>query len=267
VKMGEGRPILVAIVDDHLIVSGGLEDRLRADGFEVLPPVTAVENLGSVGDVVVCDMHLPGRRGANAVRYLIERGARVLATSGVALDEEVLDAIAAGACGYVEKTASWPAYAGAIRAVAAGSHHLSAELARFLLDDVQRRRLDKDELGRLEQDVLRCFADGVRPGSIGVESLGRALGRIWEACARRRERYQPTPRERALMELAAAGMRHDEIAERMGISPQTVPGMLKSIKSKYLKVHPDAPGDVHPLTAAARWAWELGAGRRPGRAR
>src|SRR5713226_3460526 len=67
--------------------------------------ITAVEMLDATGDMVVCDLRLPGRSGPDAIAFLTQRGCRVLATSGVAKPEEILDAIAAGARGFVPKTA------------------------------------------------------------------------------------------------------------------------------------------------------------------
>ena len=90
---------VVTIVDDHPITGAGIAAQLRQQGFDVAAVVTAVEMLDATGDMVVCDLRLPGRSGPDAVAFLAQRGCQVLATSGVAGQEEILDVVAAGAAG------------------------------------------------------------------------------------------------------------------------------------------------------------------------
>jgi DNA-binding NarL/FixJ family response regulator len=96
--------IKVAVVEDHPITRSGLAAYLHLAGCAVVSQENAVETLAELRpppEVVVCDLHLPGRSGASAIAYLTELGTIVLATSGVAKPEEVLDAIAAGAHGFL----------------------------------------------------------------------------------------------------------------------------------------------------------------------
>ncbi|HZR50814.1 MAG TPA: hypothetical protein VFB06_15010, partial [Streptosporangiaceae bacterium] len=55
------------------------------------------------------------------------------------------------------------------------------------------------------------------------------------------------------------GCGHKEAAARMSITTLTVAGYLKSIKGKYLAVHPGVPESISPLAVARRWAdeWPL----------
>ena len=124
----------VAIVDDHPLTTEGLLTRLEAAGLLVLACVAAVEYVPFElsPDVVVCDMRLPGRSGASAIGFLSERGVRILAMSGVATAEEVLDTLVAGASSFVPKTAASPTFVAAVRSVAAGSRYLTAEVAHYL---------------------------------------------------------------------------------------------------------------------------------------
>jgi DNA-binding NarL/FixJ family response regulator len=259
-------PVTAAIVDDHPIATEGLERLLRESGFRVLPRATAVEHLEGEADVVVCDLHLPGRSGAGAISHLVARGYRVLATSGVAGREEVLDVVAAGARGYIPKTAAAAVFVHAVGQVAAGSHYVSAELANHLRGDAELRRLDVADIDALGHEVLRCFEQGDLADEVAVQlSVSRArldaiLAGIWDAAARRRRRGMPSPRERDVMRLVVRGLSHKQIAADLSIALLTVPTYLNAIKVKYLASHPHAQEQIAPLTAARLWAVELGIG-------
>lgn len=254
----------VVIIDDHPLTGVGIAAQLSREGFTVAAVLTAVEKLTAPGDIVVCDLRLPGRSGPEAVAFLAERGCRVLATSGVAMPEEILDAIAAGARGFVPKTAPVPVFMRAINDVARLSRFVSAELAHLILADAELRPLGPGDLGDLERAVLRRFelgddADEVAAGlALSGEAFTGALSAIWDRATARRALLRPSPRERQLMSLIAQGCTHKEAAARMSIAVITVSGYLKSVKEKYLATHPDMPGSVSPLTAARRWAEEAG---------
>jgi DNA-binding NarL/FixJ family response regulator len=256
----------VAVVEDHPLTGEGIAARLSQAGFSVLAVVTAVENLHCEPSVVLCDLRLPGRSGADAIGFLTGHGHRVLATSGVARREEVLDVIANGACGFVAKVLPPAALVRAVREVAAGSFFMSAELAGFILADAERRPLPAGDIGALERTALNRFQQGDLADEVAAylgiqrELLDGLLASIRDAAARRRRKLMPSPRERQLMRLVAEGLTHKEAASRMSITLSTVPDYLKSIKAKYLATHPEVPEYVAPLTAARKWAEELGLG-------
>jgi DNA-binding NarL/FixJ family response regulator len=259
-------PVRVAIVDDHPIVIDSLRGRLLDAGFEVQSTHATVEDpdLDVAVDVVVCDLRLPGRSGSEAIAYLVERQATVLAVSGVAQVDVVLDAIAAGARGFVSKAAAGRTFVEAVAAIAAGSVFVTAEVANWLREDVDRRPLASDDIGGLEKEVLRRFEQGDLSAEVAAdigfdaERFEALLAAIWERAARRRREHMPTERERELMGLVAAGLSHRDAATRMYIAVATVPDKLKTIKAKYLVTHPDEPADIPPKLAASRWARELG---------
>jgi DNA-binding NarL/FixJ family response regulator len=259
------RPPLVAIIDEHPITAVGIAVKLAEQGFAVAGVATAVESLTAPCDAVVCDLRLPGRSGAAAIAFLVGRGHRVLATSGVAGNEEVLDVIASGARGYVAKTAPVAAFMQAVRDVLEASYFVSAELASLLIGDAGLRPLGTDDLGDTELAVLRQFEKGfsAREVSAALElpagALSEVLSVVWARATDRRARLRPTPRERQLMFLITDGCSHKEAAAKMSISTLTVAGYLKIIKGKYLAAHPQAPSSITPLTAARRWAEEMGA--------
>ncbi|MEU0516851.1 response regulator [Streptosporangium sp. NPDC006007] len=258
---------LVGIVDDHLIVSYPLADALRQAGYRVLEPVTAVEALaaGHPGDVAVCDHSLPeGRMGAEAVAHLTAEGWRVLSTSGVAGREQVLDVVAAGAWGYVEKRfTTHREYVHAVGVVSSGRHYVSALLAAFLLDDAEARPLERADLSVGQRTVLRALAEGdseeeilagLRMDPVRLES---ALAGAFILAGRRRRVNRLSPRE--LDVVAAVGCRGlglKETARELGIRPGTVADHLEASKRKYLASHPGEK-NLSPRAAALRWVIEL----------
>jgi len=262
--MSEIRRPAVAIVDEHPITAAGIAAKLGEHGYAVAGVAVTVESLVCAGDAVVCELRLPGRSGPDAVAFLAERGHRVLATSGVAGPEEILDVIASGARGFVAKTASIPEFMRAIRDVTDLSYFVSPELAYLVLTDARLRPLGLDDIGATERAVLRQFekggtaVDAAAALGMSASALADSLSVVWARARSRRARLRPTPRERQLMALVARGCSHKEAAAQMSITALTVAGYLKSIKGKYLAIHPDIPESIAPLAAARRWAEETG---------
>jgi DNA-binding NarL/FixJ family response regulator len=254
----------VAIVDGYPITAVGIAAKLTEHGFAVAGVAATVESLATVSDGVVCDLRLTGRSGPDAVTFLVERGHRVLATSGVAGPEEILDVIASGARGFVAKTAPVPTFMQAIDDVIELSYFVSPELASLVLTDAELRPLAVGDIGVTERAVLRHLEKGETAREtaaalgMSVGELADALAMVWARARARRARLRPTPRERQLMTLVACGCSHKEAAAQMSITTLTVAGYLKSIKGKYLATHPEVPESIAPLTAARRWAGETG---------
>ncbi|CAO5156560.1 Response regulator containing a CheY-like receiver domain and an HTH DNA-binding domain [Frankia sp. AiPs1] len=264
-----GRPVSVAIVEDHPITTESLAARFAGAGFSVLAPAPRLEDLdpAAAPDVVVCDLHLPGLSGAAAVAELHGRGLLVLATSGVATPDEVLDAIAARAHGFVDKAAPSHQFVPAVTAVAAGSYHVSTRLAGFLLEDSLRRPLSRNEIDNTERNLLRGLAQGdlldelCAERDLSAPAAHHHLDRIFDAARRRRRLHRPSPREAEVMVLIGCrGLTYREAAREMNIRESVVADYLRTARTKYLASHPDAAPSIPPSTAAALWARELGFG-------
>jgi DNA-binding NarL/FixJ family response regulator len=281
VSAGEPR-ITVAIVDDHPMSAEGLATRLGAAGLAVIATAGDVESFvadttRAAGpppvahpDVVVCDLRLPGLSLGQAVAHLVRDGHRVLATSGWASPDIVLEAVAHGARGYLPKENPTEQFAEAVREVARHGHHISVQLASHLRADVGCRPLGQDDLSRSERRILDACADGDRFGELaarmGMSQAGvrDSLARIFAAARQRRHdpRYRPTPREEEVMILAGCtGMSDRRIARQLGgLSEDTVTRHLSHLKEKYQRTHPEEAEAVRmsPRAIASQWARDFG---------
>lgn len=185
----------VAVVEDHPLFRAVVVDVLRqTPDLRVIAAGPSIDELGPIDDpapdVVLFDLHVPGRSGADGVRFLSERGISVLVVSASAHRDDVLDAIAAGASGYLTKDADGPELVGAVREVAAGRSHVSPTLAGYLMHG--KRRDPAHELTEREREVLALLAGGETDQEIAgmlcisVRTVRSHLDRIRAKTGRRR---------------------------------------------------------------------------------
>src|SRR5207247_6026582 len=115
------------LVDDHALFRRGLGRLLEREGFEIAGE--AANGRAAVAlaaelepDVIVMDLSMPVMGGVEAITQIVDRDpdARVLVLTISAGEDEVLDALHAGACGYVLKDAAPAEIAAGVRAAAVG---------------------------------------------------------------------------------------------------------------------------------------------------
>lgn len=156
--------IRVLIADDHLVFRMGLRSLLNNErdivvAGEATTGAQTIEKFKELQpDVVVLDLRMPDGGGLGALTAMQEsRGnAKVLVLSSYANEEEVYQALQAGACGYVLKDAGRDELVGAIRKVHAGGQWIQPSLRPILAG-----REDRTELTSRELEVLRLMVRGL----------------------------------------------------------------------------------------------------------
>jgi DNA-binding NarL/FixJ family response regulator len=161
---GNGRPLRLAIVDDHPIARYGVEQVFDScnDVAVVCSAGSLAELAGSAADpdVIILDLYLggPGRVATASIADLTRR-CPVLVMSASALRADALAAIRAGAAGYLVKQATGDSFREAVATVAAGGFYLSPQLADLIDADRQLGRV-RSALAPREEETLRYIAQG-----------------------------------------------------------------------------------------------------------
>jgi DNA-binding NarL/FixJ family response regulator len=209
---GAGRgsePIRTLIVDDHALFRRGLEIVLvtepdievvgeAADGAE------AVERAGeSLPDVVLMDIRMPRSNGIEACRSIkdVAPSARIIILTMSDEEEDLFDAIKAGASGYLLKDIPLDQVAEAVRSVHGGQSLINPSMAGKLLTEFA-------SIARRETEEL--------PREVPAPKL--------------------TDREMQVLKLVARGMNNRDIAKELFISDNTVKNHVRNILEK-LQIH------------------------------
>jgi DNA-binding NarL/FixJ family response regulator len=187
------------VVDDHELFRRGLIGLLEERGIEVAGEAAlaadAIRLAADIGQcVVLMDLSMPGMSGIEAMQRLAAAAplARALALTVLADDQHVIEALLAGACGYVVKDATIDQIVEGIWAASRGESVISPRIASRLV-----RRLR-------EPDTVEAMLTG---------------GEL-------------TPRELEVLELLARGLDNSEIARALYLSRHTVKNHVSSILIK-----------------------------------
>ncbi len=201
----DGSGIRVMVVDDHPMWRDAVERDLQAAGFEVVGvAANGTEALARFPacrpQVVVLDLQIPGPNGVEVTAEVLQQdpSARVLILSASGEQQDVLDAVKAGATGYLVKSASRSELLDAVLRVSQGDTVFTPGLAGLVLGEFRRLNEGGQE------------ADPSQP----------AL----------------TERETEVLRMVAKGMSYKQIAERLVLSHRTVQNHVQNTLRK-LQMH------------------------------
>jgi DNA-binding NarL/FixJ family response regulator len=257
-------PLRVLVVDDHPIWRHGVATGLEEAGFAVA---------GTAGDgaqalrvaaatrpgVVLLDLNLPDMSGAEVTRRLLaaDPAVRVLILSASGERQDVLDAVTAGATGYLVKSAHFSELLSAVRSTAAGEAVFTPGLAGLVLGEYRRLAAGAGTgpgVGRAGEGTGRGGQRGregqggqapaAGPGTAGQPARSTGTG---EAPATPRL----TDRETEVLRLVAKGMTYPQIAALLVLSPRTVQNHVQNTLIKL---------QLHNKAQLVRYALEQGIG-------
>ena len=167
-----GEIIKILIADDHAIVRTGLSALIEVEADlelagQAVNGQEAVEKFRSLKpDVVLMDLIMPVLGGIEAIKEIIEidQNARILVLTSFMEEEKVIQAIKAGALGYLLKDSSPDELVTGIRAIYEGEPYLHPSMTRVLMKDVSTDNNETDItqiLSERELDVLLLIAQGL----------------------------------------------------------------------------------------------------------
>ena len=176
-QIPDGR-IRVMLVDDHEMMRDGLREALqRAGNYEVVGEagdgVEAVRAAQSLRpDVIIMDVMMPLKNGIDACREIMEvlPETRVLMVTAATERDAVIEAVAAGATGYLEKYSGMAKLLRTVRDVAEGEHRIPGDVIRRVFAGFRTGAPQPaHELNRLtarEREILTLFAQGLSYAAI-----------------------------------------------------------------------------------------------------
>jgi DNA-binding NarL/FixJ family response regulator len=168
-------PIRVMVVDDHPMWRDAVARDLAEAGYDVVATAAdgakALRVTGAARpDVVVLDLQLPDMSGVEVTRGLraTHPSVRVLVLSASGEQQDVLDAVKAGAVGYLLKSAARAEFLDAVRRTADGDAVFTPGLAALILGEFRRLAAapdrdggDAPRLSERETEILRMVATGL----------------------------------------------------------------------------------------------------------
>jgi DNA-binding NarL/FixJ family response regulator len=175
------RPLRVLLVDDHALVRAAVATTLNRASIDVVGEAASAEaGLEEASrlepDLVLLDIDLPGRPGASIVGELRAAlpGTKVVMLTVSTRRADLVEAIAAGASGYLTKDMSPDALVRAVIGVAAGDMAMSRPATEALAREAAPPATDPGRIGDLtprEREILDLLVEGLTDRTIG-ERLG-----------------------------------------------------------------------------------------------
>lgn len=166
--------IRVLLVDDHTLFRSGIKSLLqRNEDFDVVGEagdgLEGIKRARSLQpDIVLLDLHMPGVSGLEAVKVMAEEipEVHVLMLTVSEDAQDLMDALRAGASGYLLKNIETDTLVDAIRRAAQGESIISPQMTAKLIQGVRNQprsvpaEIARDRFSPRERDILECLALG-----------------------------------------------------------------------------------------------------------
>ena len=174
-------PLRILLVDDHALVRSAVRQALAADDLDVVGEAASAEEALLLApelrpDLILLDVDLPGTDGIRLVRELAPRlpDTRIVMLTVSTARRDLLEAVEAGAAGYLTKDLSPDALQRAVRGLRRGDLPMSRSMAAQVVEHLASSRAaparSSDggwDLSGREEQVLRLLADGLTDREIG----------------------------------------------------------------------------------------------------
>ncbi len=222
--MTSNKLIRVMVADDHPLMRNGLRDALdgeedfevvgqASDGIEAVKVAERVEP-----DVIVMDVMMPGKDGVDACREIMDMlpDTQVLMLTASTAEDAVVEAVAAGATGYLQKHSGPEELADAIRDLARGRLRISERYIRriFALIRGQRGLTGRALVpitGR-DKEILRLFAAGKSYAQI-AEARGNKPSTVKNAIYRIQEKLGVDSKQEMVVWAVRNGLLDDMVGD------------------------------------------------------
>jgi DNA-binding NarL/FixJ family response regulator len=178
--------VTVVLIDDQQLIRSAVREALVASDMEVVGEAESARSGAQAvvqlrPDVALMDFALSGSSGIEAIEHisLLAPATHILVLTGVAERAALVEAIVAGACGYILKDAGSEAIADGVRAAAAGKCVISPPIVGELLGHIRDRDIRvtagneraadaiRTVLTERELEIFKRLASGASNGEIG----------------------------------------------------------------------------------------------------
>jgi DNA-binding NarL/FixJ family response regulator len=174
-------PVRILVVDDHDVYRRGLVRMLTEEGLEIIDE--ARDAAGAIAlaarlrpDAIIMDLSLPGKSGIEATREIVaaQSDVRVVILSLLGEEDQVVEALLAGAAGYVLKSDPLEKLIDTVHAAASGEAIIPPRVGERLLNQLRGRPAQRSprppaQLTDRERDVLRRMVPGKENAAIAKE--------------------------------------------------------------------------------------------------
>jgi len=218
------RPVTVAIIEDHPVVTEGVASWIRSDPGQRLRLVQTAHDLaglravaGAPADVVILDLELSGELVTTEIPELVAYGYRVVAFSGHSEPAIVMETLDNGAHAYVSKDEGRDHLVEAVLAAAADRPYVTRSQARAMLAD---QRSTRPTLSEQERQALLLWFQGMSKASVG-RRMSISENTVRQYISRARAKYAATGRTAPSKDALLARAIEDGVIQAGEISPYT----------------------------------------------